>query len=172
MTQETLPNQRNVAVLIHLSTFSKYFIPFGNFIFPLILWISQQKKSSFIDEHGRKAINFQMSMLIYNLAIIFMSVPLIIWQSFKIADINGFFIDFEQQFEHFITLTQVSSLVIICITAALCLFALFIFQLIAVISAAVSASRGLPCHYPLCIPFIGTDRTPAGPQQETVSSAV
>ena len=171
MAQEIIPHHRNVATFIHLSTFSKYFIPFGNYIFPLLLWVSQRKKSVFIDDHGRKAINFQMSMLIYNLTVIFITIPLILWQSFEIADLNREIFYIGEQLEHFNGLSEVTALVIICITAALLLFALFIFQLFAVISAAVSASRGAPCHYPLCIPFIGPGHS-QGQEPNTVSSAV
>lgn len=170
MTQETLPHHRSVATFIHLSTFSKYLIPFGNFIFPLLLWVSQRKKSAFIDDHGRGALNFQMSMLIYNLVVIFITVPLILWQSFEIADLNLSFYDLEEHFERFVGLSEVSVLVMICIIAALVLLALFIFQLFAVISAAVSASRGAACYYPLCIPFIGPELS-EGSESNTVSSA-
>ena len=171
MAQEINPHHRNVATFIHLSTFSKYFVPFGNFIFPLLLWVSQRKKSVFIDDHGRKAINFQMSMLIYNLVVFFISIPLIVWQSFEVADLNQGIYDLEEHFERFINLSEISVLVMICIIAGLLLLSLFIFQLFAVISAAVAASRGAACNYPLCIPFIGPDHS-QGQEPNTVSSAV
>ena len=65
---ETKPTNtdKNVAAVTHLSTFSKYFIPFGNFIFPLLLW-TVHKDTPFVNEHGRQALNFQLSILVYTL---------------------------------------------------------------------------------------------------------
>ena len=37
MTDTLSKHQRNLSALIHASTFSKFFIPFGNFIIPLVL---------------------------------------------------------------------------------------------------------------------------------------
>jgi uncharacterized Tic20 family protein len=38
-------------------------------ILPLILWITQKEKSSFIDEHGKEAVNFGITMMIAHLVI-------------------------------------------------------------------------------------------------------
>ena len=56
---------RNIAVLGHLSAFAGYFIPFGNVAGPLIVWLMKREDSSFIDFHGKEALNFQISMTIY-----------------------------------------------------------------------------------------------------------
>ena len=40
-------------------------IPFGNIIGPLVGWLIQKDKHPFIDEQGKEAVNFQISMLIY-----------------------------------------------------------------------------------------------------------
>ena len=58
-------HQKNIATFIHLSTFSRFIIPFGNFIGPIILWVANKDKSEFIDAHGKQAINFQISILLY-----------------------------------------------------------------------------------------------------------
>lgn len=36
----------------------------------LILWLIRKDRSAFIDDHGREAVNFQISLTIYTLAII------------------------------------------------------------------------------------------------------
>jgi len=51
-------HQKNIATWIHLSTFSRFFIPFGNFLGPIILWITNKDKSEFIDNHGKQIIIF------------------------------------------------------------------------------------------------------------------
>jgi uncharacterized Tic20 family protein len=53
------------AMIIQLSAFSGYLIPLGSLIVPLILWQIWRKKDNYIDEMGKEAINFEISMLIY-----------------------------------------------------------------------------------------------------------
>ena len=159
-------NQKNVATFIHLSTFSKYFIPFGNFVFPLILWMSQKKESAFIDNHGRRALNFQMSMLLYVIAVVILAVPFIVFQALQLADGNHYY-DFEDHFEHLSSIGELSGLLIIIFTFAALLIGLLIMEIIAVISAAVNASRGLDYKYPLSINFI----KPTTYDNTTVASA-
>ena len=76
-------HHKNVSTFIHLSTFCKWIFPFGNFIAPLILWSTQSKRSRFIDNHGRNAINFQLSMLLYLISIAVITIPFIIYQAFQ-----------------------------------------------------------------------------------------
>mgnify|MGYP000521453841 CR=1 FL=1 len=57
-------NQKNTATCIHSSTFSRFFIPFRNFIGPIFLWVANKDKSEFIDKHGKQVINFQISVLL------------------------------------------------------------------------------------------------------------
>ncbi len=52
-------NEKSTGALIHLSVFTQYFIPLGNFIFPTIIWGARKKDSDFVDHHGRQALNFQ-----------------------------------------------------------------------------------------------------------------
>jgi uncharacterized protein len=49
----------------HLSALSGLVVPFGNIIGPLIIW--QMKRDDFpsVNEHGKEALNFQLSVLIY-----------------------------------------------------------------------------------------------------------
>jgi len=49
----------------HLSALSGLVVPFGNIVGPLIIW--QMKRNDFpsVNEHGKEALNFQISVLIY-----------------------------------------------------------------------------------------------------------
>jgi uncharacterized Tic20 family protein len=51
-------------MLCHLSALAGYIIPFGNVIGPLLVW--QIKKNEFpsVEEHGKAALNFQLTVLI------------------------------------------------------------------------------------------------------------
>ena len=51
-------------MLCHLSALAGYIIPFGNIIGPLLVW--QIKKNEFpsVEEHGKAALNFQITVMI------------------------------------------------------------------------------------------------------------
>ena len=51
-------------MLCHLSALAGYIIPFGNVLGPLLIW--QIKKIEFpsVEEHGKAALNFQLTVLI------------------------------------------------------------------------------------------------------------
>jgi hypothetical protein len=57
------------ATFCHVAVFSSCFIgPIGAIIGPLVVWLIKRDQSPYIDENGKKALNFQISMLIYLLA--------------------------------------------------------------------------------------------------------
>ncbi|MFC1750008.1 DUF4870 domain-containing protein [Pseudomonadota bacterium] len=58
-------SDKNCAMLIHLSAFSGYIIPFGGLLGPLIIWLVKRSDHSFIDMHGKEAVNFRISLIIY-----------------------------------------------------------------------------------------------------------
>lgn len=78
MTETLTKHERNLSAVIHASTLSKYFIPFGNFLLPLVLWIANKKEHSFVDYNGKQALNFQISLLLYSIILGIISVPFII----------------------------------------------------------------------------------------------
>ncbi|WP_108423067.1 DUF4870 domain-containing protein [Flagellimonas amoyensis] len=93
-------HERNLSAIIHASTFSKYFIPFGNFIVPLILWMSNKKQYDFVDYNGKQALNFQISMLLYSIVAGLITIPFFIgsmpglfdWDVFgfhRLSDLNN-----------------------------------------------------------------------------------
>ena len=56
---------RNMAMAAHLSAFAGWFVPLGNIAGPLIVWLWKGSESPFVDEQGKEALNFQISMTIY-----------------------------------------------------------------------------------------------------------
>ncbi|GMN04699.1 DUF4870 domain-containing protein [Croceitalea sp. MTPC5] len=90
MTESLTKHERNLSAIIHASTFSKYFIPFGNFIFPLILWTANKKEYEFVDYNGKQALNFQISMLLYSIVVGLISIPFFIGFLPDILDGNFF----------------------------------------------------------------------------------
>jgi uncharacterized Tic20 family protein len=58
---------RTWCVICHLSALAGFFIPaLGHIFGPLIVWLIKRGDSPEIDAHGKEALNFQLSMLIYN----------------------------------------------------------------------------------------------------------
>ncbi|HET7658443.1 MAG TPA: DUF4870 domain-containing protein [Bacillales bacterium] len=59
-------DEKTQALFTHLSAFAMFFIPsFGNIIGPLVLWLIFRERSSYVDRHGKEALNFQISFTIY-----------------------------------------------------------------------------------------------------------
>lgn len=53
--------ERVLAMLLHLSGFLNGMLPL---VIPLLVWILKKDESFFLKEHGRSAINFQLSAII------------------------------------------------------------------------------------------------------------
>ena len=134
---------------MHLGIFSKYFIPFGNFIVPILLWTTNKDKSDFIDSHGKEAINFQLSVLLYSLLLGMISFPFFMFNIFGDASLfdifnhNGFNINFSTDVG-FKTLIGASFVGFIALIG-------FFLEIIFIISAALKANKTELYKYPLNI---------------------
>lgn len=65
------------AMLAHLSAVVGFIIPFGNVIAPLLIWILKKDESAFINDQGKEALNFQISITIYVLISVVLMILLI-----------------------------------------------------------------------------------------------
>jgi len=160
-------NQKNVAALVHLSTFSKYLFPFANFIAPLLIWTFNKDKR-FIDEHGRQALNFQLSMFLYTLIIGMLCLPLI----FAFATNFVSFIDIVNDSVHSFHIKDIDNYkgyFTVLLVMAVILFGLFVLELYAVITATIQANKGDYYKYPLSIPFIKKSNNQNQSENEHVS---
>jgi uncharacterized Tic20 family protein len=63
--QPLTKDDRTWAMLAHLSGLAGYVVPFGNIFGPLIVWLLKKDQSWFIDDQGKEAVNFQISLTIY-----------------------------------------------------------------------------------------------------------
>ena len=151
MNIQTINQDKTVAALTHLSTFSKYIIPLGNFIMPLIFWTAK-KEDRFVDEHGKQALNFQISTFLYFIILLCIGVAGIISFGINFVDEQPFFIS-----EEIIRIEEIGRAVpflfFIGIIATL-LGALFILEIVCVITATIKASEGKLYYYPITINFI------------------
>jgi hypothetical protein len=51
-------------MLCHLSALAGYAIPFGNVLGPLLVWQIKKHEFPSVEEHGKAALNFQLTVLI------------------------------------------------------------------------------------------------------------
>jgi len=152
-------HERNLSALIHASTFSKFFIPFGNFIIPLVLWTANKKDYQFVDYNGKQALNFQISLLLYSIVLGIISVPFFIGFfpnlldfSFlgldSLSNYNNLNINFDSDDFRF------GSWLLPLGIAGLAQGALFIVNIVYTILATIRTNEGQTFTYPITIKFI------------------
>jgi uncharacterized Tic20 family protein len=62
-----IANIRTWCAFTHASALFGVFLHFpGHLLPPLVLWLIKRDESPELDAHGKEAVNFQISMLIYN----------------------------------------------------------------------------------------------------------
>ncbi|TMU57014.1 DUF4870 domain-containing protein [Flagellimonas algicola] len=152
-------HERNLSAIIHASTFSKYFIPFGNFILPLILWTANKKEYAFVDYNGKQALNFQISMLLYSIVAGLVSIPFFIgflpdlfdWNFLgfhRLSDLNNLNIHFDSddfRFGRFFWPVGITGLL---------QAALVVINVVYTILATIRTNDGETFKYPITIKFI------------------
>ncbi|MED1918227.1 DUF4870 domain-containing protein [Bacillus thuringiensis] len=57
--------ERMWAMIVHLSAFLCFIVPFGNVLGPLIVWLIKREEGAFFYQHGKEALNFSISVTIY-----------------------------------------------------------------------------------------------------------
>lgn len=118
-------NDKNYSSITHLSSFVGCVFPFGNIIAPLILWSAKKGESAYIDIHGKAAVNFQLSLMLYSFLLALLIIPLTIF-----------------------------TLGLGLIAVILGIIPVFILIVVVIISASIKANNGEYYHYPFTIEFI------------------
>lgn len=121
---------------------------------PLILWSLNKDKSDFIDQHGKQAINFQLSVLLYSIIIASITIPLFI---FGVLD-HFSFPEIWRGMHHNIDIDLDPSVnmswAIIGVVAVFIAIIATVFEIILIILATVKANNGEPYNYPITINFL------------------
>lgn len=67
-------------MLMHLSQFASWLIPFVGIIIPILMWTTNKDNNAEVDKHGKNILNFNISYAIYSaaLTIIIIGIPLLI----------------------------------------------------------------------------------------------
>lgn len=146
-------SKNSTAALINLSTLTQYFIPFGNFIFPIVIWSTAREKSEYVNEQGKQTINFQLSLFLYTFILALIAIPIVAISFFNNVSFNAIINNDDVFFDNF-DFSNMTGVLTIAISA----ICLFIFMKIAefflIIYASVKTSNGDNFKYPFTIAFI------------------
>ena len=75
---------RTWTIVAHAIALIGFFVPIaGHIVGPLVIWLAKRDESPEIDMHGKESVNFQISMLIYNviaglLCFVLIGIPILI----------------------------------------------------------------------------------------------
>lgn len=65
--------EKNFILFTHLSGLAGNIVPFGSLLGPFLVWQMKKKEMPLLDQHGKDALNFQLSMILFMI----LSIPLI-----------------------------------------------------------------------------------------------
>ena len=68
---------RTTAAAAHLSTFTGLVVPFGSVIGPLAIWLTRRDRDPFIDQAGREALNFGITIAVYGTVLLVAALMLV-----------------------------------------------------------------------------------------------
>ena len=89
---------RTWTMLVHLAALAVFLFPVGLVLGPLIIWLIKRNELPEVDQHGKEAVNFQLTVFIVNfiLGIILMSTVGfgLFWRSPLFLFSGGMFVAF------------------------------------------------------------------------------
>lgn len=118
-------DEKTWSLMLHLSLLAHLVVPYLSILVTVFMWLHKKDQSRYIDDHGREAINFHISLLIYSIAL-----PLAV----------GLF-----------GLITCGVGLLLIIPAALLPYVL---GLVGMVMAAMAANRGEYFRYPMTIRFL------------------
>lgn len=76
-------NEKTFVIVLHLSQFAGFIVPYAGFVLPLVMWLTNRDKNVLIDEHGKNIVNWLISATLYAivagiLILLLIGVPLLI----------------------------------------------------------------------------------------------
>jgi uncharacterized Tic20 family protein len=146
-------SERNTATFTHLSSLSQYIIPFGNYIFPIVIWTSKKDKSEFVDYHGKQVLNFQLSLLLYSLVLAAIAIPAFLFVIFQNIAFDTIINGNNYNFDN-LHLGNHIGLMTIVLIAVFLFVVLKVAEFFLIIYASIKASNGKKYKYPLAISFL------------------
>lgn len=146
-------SKNSTAALMNLSTLTQYFIPFGNLIFPIIIWSTNKDKSEYIDQQGKQTINFQLSLFVYSFILALIAVPIIVIAVIRNASFSAFVSNNDLVLNEF-NFNNINGILTVAIVAVILFIGLKIAEFFLIIYASLKTSNGDDFKYPLTINFL------------------
>ena len=138
-------NQNTNAFLIHISAFTGFVFPFGQIITPLIAWQTLKDRSTFLDEQGKEAINFNLSYTLHAFILSIVLIPLFFRSFFtNFNSFNNFQLNLDLSTNNLFSIMGLGSISVI----------LYLVGISLIIIAALKAKEGESYKYPFTIKFI------------------
>ncbi|HVS76385.1 MAG TPA: DUF4870 domain-containing protein [Steroidobacteraceae bacterium] len=75
-------DERNVAMLAHLSALAGLIVPLGNILAPLVIWLAQREKSVFVADQALESLNFNITVILASIvcgALVFVGIGVLLW---------------------------------------------------------------------------------------------
>lgn len=83
----TTQEQRKWGMAIHLAALTGLLLPLGLVLGPMIVWMLKKNDSAYLDSQGKKALNFQLTILI--IAFVFAVLSILVRPVISIAFMAG-----------------------------------------------------------------------------------
>ena len=83
-------DERTWCVFTHLSALTMFFIPFGHLVGPLVMWLIKRGEMPMVDQQGKEALNFQLTVSIVSLLcspLVFIGIGIVVLAVIWIADL-------------------------------------------------------------------------------------
>lgn len=132
--------ERNWAIAAHLSALVAVLgLPFGHVLGPLVVYLTQRRRSAFAVEHARASLNFQITISIAVVVLIVIAVAIFAAMAVSLpANDTAAPIGF-------LAMWIVAATIFVAGTVAVMVF---------IIAGAVAASKDQPYRYPFTIEFV------------------
>ena len=73
------PQEKTWGMACHLAALAGLVVPWvGFFLGPLVVWLVKKDQYAFVDDQGKEALNFQISLLVYTIAAAVLCVTIIL----------------------------------------------------------------------------------------------
>ncbi len=69
-------DERTYAMWMHLALLAHIVLSIFAIIIPIAMWATKKDDSPFLDDHGREAVNFQISLFIITFIAVLISIPI------------------------------------------------------------------------------------------------
>lgn len=145
---------RTTATLLQLSAYAQYIFPLGNYILPVVIWSAKKDSSEFVNYNGKQAINFQLSLLVYIIALLTIAVPIFAYTLFRDANFSIWGEGTWHLTVDTIRNSEITGWAFLAIIATTIAAALKVFEFVLILVAAIKNSNGENYKFPLTINFI------------------